>query len=200
MQSKVFIGIVGLVITGFIGLVAVNREASPPVAANQQTVREGMPAPDFSLPSAQGKTVALSDYKGKRNVLIYFHEGLTCDPCLQQMPELEKSLAAYEKLNTALLFVSLDSPKEQQQIVQKYSLQSPALSYLNAKTEQDYNLLPYSMGMGRRAGHTFVLVGVDGKILWRKEYWPSVGMSVPGGKMFVPASEIETAVKKVLGA
>lgn len=39
-------------------------------------LKVGDKAPDFSLPSADGKTVSLSDYVGKQPVLLYFHMAL----------------------------------------------------------------------------------------------------------------------------
>ena len=38
-------------------------------------VSEGDPAPAFSLPSASGGNVALSDFAGKKPVLLYFSMG-----------------------------------------------------------------------------------------------------------------------------
>lgn len=159
----------------------------------------GMMAPDFSLPATDGSTVTLSGFRGKQNVLLYFSEGLTCDPCMQQMPELDKHMPAFAKLNVKVLYITMDSVSDSREAMSRYGIKTPILSYLNAHTERDYNLTPYSMGMGRRAGHTFILVDKTGKILWRKEYWPGVGMDVPGGTMFVKGQEIVNQVTKALG-
>lgn len=37
-----------------------------------ENLKTGSPAPDFSLKSANGKTVSPKDYKGKKNILIAF--------------------------------------------------------------------------------------------------------------------------------
>jgi len=39
----------------------------------QESLRVGDVAPDFSLPAANGETVALADFIGKQPVLLYFH-------------------------------------------------------------------------------------------------------------------------------
>lgn len=44
-----------------------------PLAVPGQAAAVGQPAPDFSLPAADGSTVKLSDYRGKRVVLEWFN-------------------------------------------------------------------------------------------------------------------------------
>jgi hypothetical protein len=43
--------------------------------ATDGPLSEGDRAPDFTLPSASGETVALSDFAGKKPVLLYFSMG-----------------------------------------------------------------------------------------------------------------------------
>lgn len=156
-------------------------------------------APEFALPSTAGGTITLSEFREKKHVLLYFHEGLSCDPCMDQIPELEKYLGDLEKMDVVLFSLAFDSIDQLREAAPRYNIQGPILSYQDARTEADYDLLRFSMGMGRRAGHTFILVGKDGKILWRKDYWPGRGHMVRGGRMFVEGSEILTEVEKALG-
>lgn len=41
--------------------------------AGSPVLEVGSPAPDFSLPTADGGTVSLADYTGKQPILLYFH-------------------------------------------------------------------------------------------------------------------------------
>lgn len=184
-----------IVFVGWWGVAKMNQDKAAMVAKSSQDAL----APDFTLPSTTGGTITLSDYRGKKNVLIYFNEGLSCQPCWEQIPDLEKFLSEFEKMDVAILNVSLDPVDKWRDTIDQYKITTPVLSYQDSNTEQVYNLLPYSMAMGRRAGHTFVLVGKDGTIKWRRDYWPGYGMMVAGGVMSVDSKYIVQAVKEHLG-
>ena len=36
-------------------------------------VQEGQPAPDFTLPSTTGEPVSLSQFRGNKNVVLFFY-------------------------------------------------------------------------------------------------------------------------------
>jgi peroxiredoxin Q/BCP len=43
------------------------------VEALAPAVQEGQPAPDFTLPSTTGELVSLSQYRGKKNIVLFFY-------------------------------------------------------------------------------------------------------------------------------
>jgi cytochrome oxidase Cu insertion factor (SCO1/SenC/PrrC family) len=51
--------------------VAAFSQAAP--AAPQTTLKVGQPAPDFTLTDTAGKPIKLSDFKGKKNVILAFY-------------------------------------------------------------------------------------------------------------------------------
>lgn len=61
----------GLVV---IGLLALACGAGSPSPA-EKGLRSGSVAPGFSLPSAQGGTVSLGEFRGRKPVLLYFSMG-----------------------------------------------------------------------------------------------------------------------------
>lgn len=199
LKKALKIALILIVLGGVITLIGwqgvrLNKQQVSIVASSSQ----GGFAPDFELPATTGGKIQLSDYRGKKNVLLYFHEGLSCQPCWEQIPELERALPKLEEMNAVLLSIALDSVDQWKDTSDQYRIKTPILSYQDSNTEQTYNLLPYSMGMGRRAGHTFVLVDKNGVIKWRRDYWPSRGHMVAGGTMFVKAKYIVEAVEKAL--
>lgn len=70
----------------------------------------GPKAPDFTLPTLDGKNVSLSDYTGKNVVLIDFWS-TTCDPCLVEMPHLVEMYEKYKAQGFVILAISLDGPE-----------------------------------------------------------------------------------------
>lgn len=178
--------------------------ASKPSVSGAASVKEGMTAPAFSLPSTTGGTISLADYKGKKNVLLYFHEGITCDPCWQQIPAVEQHLKDLDALNVAYLNITVDPLDAIKKRAEPYHITTPILADTTSQISKAYDVERFSMAMpapsgGTRPGHTFILVGIDGKIKWRKDYWDGFGMmNVPDGKMFVDPSEIVSNVKTAL--
>jgi peroxiredoxin len=75
----------------------------------------GASAPDFSLPSTEGRTVHLSDYLGKKVVLIDFWS-TTCDPCMAEMPHLVELYTKHKDQGFVVLAVSLDGPESLAQV------------------------------------------------------------------------------------
>ena len=76
----------------------------------QSAVREGGPAPDFTLPDPNGKNVSLSSFRG-RYVLVDFWASW-CMPCRQENPNVVAAFQKYRDRNFTVLGVSLDRAKE----------------------------------------------------------------------------------------
>jgi cytochrome oxidase Cu insertion factor (SCO1/SenC/PrrC family) len=58
------------------GVLALALVCSLPALANAQKAPQvGQAAPDFTFTDANGKTVSLAEYKGKKNVLVVVNRG-----------------------------------------------------------------------------------------------------------------------------
>ena len=76
-----------------------------PAADTGATPAVGAPAPDFSLTSNEGKTVKLSDFKGKWVVLYFYPKDFTSG-CTMEAHNFQRDLAKYDGLNAAIVGVS----------------------------------------------------------------------------------------------
>jgi peroxiredoxin len=68
----------------------------------------GNPAPDFTLPDADGEFISLSDFRGKNVVLVFYP--LDWSPaCSDQLSLYQAELGEFEKLGAVVIGVSVDS-------------------------------------------------------------------------------------------
>lgn len=94
-------------------------------------------APDFVLKSFDGKTVKLSDYKGK--VVIIDFWATWCPPCRKGIPDLISIQNEYKK-DVVIIGISLDSEKTIKDVpgfVKSYQINYPIV-YGNEKVVTDY--------------------------------------------------------------
>jgi len=74
-----------------------------------KTVQVGQPAPTFTINTADGKAVSLSDYKGKYVLLDFWASW--CQPCRQENPNVVKVYNKYKDRSFDILGISLDTDK-----------------------------------------------------------------------------------------
>lgn len=79
------------------------------MALFKNKLKIGDKAPDFSLPSHLGGKVRLSDYKGRKNVLLAFYPMDWTPICTNQIPSYENELDRFESLDCQVMAVSVDS-------------------------------------------------------------------------------------------
>lgn len=150
----------------------------------------GEQAPPITLTSASGAAWSLQDRRGK-NVLLYFQEGVGCQPCLDQIKAIDSDPSFLKSIGVDELVSITGSPSGQ--IAQKAVdmglkttvLADPGLAFSRAYRANEYGM------MGDAAdGHTFVLVGPDGIIRWRADYG-----GPPNYITFVPLDQLRSDLR-----
>ncbi len=150
----------------------------------------GQAAPAFSLAASTGGKVSLSAYRGK-TVLLFFQEGLTCQPCWTQITDLEKHTAQLRAAGIGqVVSVTSDPITQITQKTRDMGLSTPVLSDPGLAVSQKYHANAYGMMGSSRDGHTFILVGPDGTIRWRADYG-----GPPKYTMFLPTTALLADVK-----
>jgi thiol-disulfide isomerase/thioredoxin len=93
---------------------AVRMAWNPPTGAKPYSeptlLAVGTPAPDFTVTMSDGKTVHLSDFKGKTVVLDFW--ATWCGPCQASMPHLEKVYQQVKDKDVAVLGVCVWDQKD----------------------------------------------------------------------------------------
>jgi peroxiredoxin Q/BCP len=151
----------------------------------------GAPAPDFTLESGTGTQVSLAGFRGK-TVLLYFQEGLTCQPCWDQIRDLEQNKTALTAAGVdQVVSITTDAANLIGRKASDEHLSTPVLSDPTLQVSRAYHANNYGMMGDMRDGHSFILVGPDGTIAWRADYGgaPDYTMFLPTGKILADLSK-----------
>ena len=150
----------------------------------------GQAAPGFTLAASTGGQVSLSAYRGK-TVLLFFQEGLSCQPCWDQITDLQKHAVQLKAAGIGqVISVTSDPVAAITTKVRDMGLTTPVLSDPGLTVSQQYNANSYGMMGTSRDGHSFVLVGPDGVIRWRGDYG-----GPPKYTMFLPTTALLADIK-----
>ncbi len=151
----------------------------------------GEMAPAFSLAASRGQTIDLADYRGQ-TVLLYFQEGLMCQPCWDQITDLERSANKVEGAGVdAMVSITTDPVDLITRKVKDERITTPVLSDPDLAVSREYSTNQYGMMGDSRNGHSFILVGPDGQIQWRADYG-----GAPDYTMYVPVERLLTDLRE----
>jgi len=131
-------------------------------AATRTPPQVGQPAPDFTLPSAEGGSVSLKDYKGKWVVLYFYPKDFTSG-CTLEAHNFERDLAKYQNQSAIILGVSADTARSHKDFCAKEGLNFKLLADPELKAITAYGSAMEYNGMKMAARNTF-LINPEGKI------------------------------------
>lgn len=98
----------------------------------------GALAPDFRLFSADKAEIALSDYRGKQNVLLLFLPLAFTGVCMGELCSLRDDFSQYADSDTAVLAVFPDSIFVLEQVKNQHQVNYPLLSDFNREVAVKY--------------------------------------------------------------
>lgn len=84
-------------------------------------LKVGAKAPDFSLPTGDGKKVSLKDLKGKK-VILYFYPKDNTPGCTKESCSFRDNIRTIEKKGAVVVGVSVDSVASHSKFARKYNL------------------------------------------------------------------------------
>lgn len=136
--------------------------------SDRPALAEGKAAPAFRLPSTAGGDVSLADFKGKKNVVLYFYPKDDTPGCTQEACDFRDSLKLLNKEDTVVLGVSPDSLKAHEKFRDKYKLPFTLLSDESKKMLEKYGVWKEKSLYGRKymgVERTTVLIDKEGRIV-----------------------------------
>jgi len=143
-----------------LALVAVALPGMVGAAGNLPEV--GQTAPDFQLKSNEGKEVSLNDYRGKWVVLYFYPKDFTSG-CTIEARNFQRDLPSYEKANSVILGVSVDTAESHQDFCAKEGLAFKLLADTESKVSDSYGSVMEYQGKKLSARNTFI-IDPEGKV------------------------------------
>ncbi|AUT00528.1 peroxiredoxin [Nostoc sp. CENA543] len=102
------------------------------------SIKVGDAAPDFTLPNQNGSTVSLSDFRGKKSVVLYFYPKDETPGCTAESCAFRDQYEVFQGIGAEVIGVSGDSSESHQRFAAKYNLPFTLLSDKGDKVRKLY--------------------------------------------------------------
>jgi peroxiredoxin Q/BCP len=135
---------------------------------NNKQLTENVIAPDFTLSDLEGNTIKLSDFRGKKNVVVYFYPKDFTTGCTAEATEFTRDYNKFNDANIEIIGVSPDNEESHRSFREKikipYLLASDAQNGISKK----YGVYALKSFMGREymgVNRITFLIDKTGKIV-----------------------------------
>jgi peroxiredoxin Q/BCP len=128
-------------------------------------------APDFALNDEKGNRVRLSDFRGKKPVVLIFYPADETPGCTRQLCAARDDKAVYEKAGVAVFGVNPGKEASHEKFIAKHNLTMPLLVDKGLEVAALYEAV---MGFGplKLVNRTVVTIDKEGKIVFYKRGIP----------------------------
>ena len=146
-------------------------------------IEAGSKAPDFSLPDHDGNQVSLSDYAGRRLMLVFYP--LDFSPvCTDQLSLYQEVLEEIESKGASLAGISVDSSYCHHAFRKQLNLTMPLLADFNPKGEVSRAYGAWIDEVGH-ANRSLVLIDEEGTVRW--SHAAPTPLEIPGANLIFDA-------------
>lgn len=128
--------------------------------------KQGDKAPDFTAKDQNGKTVSLSDFKGK-NVILYFYPKDDTPGCTAEACSFRDNYQSLLGKGFAVIGVSTDDEKSHKKFESKYSLPFPLIADPDKQIVESYGVWVEKNMYGKKymgTARTTFLIDTNGTI------------------------------------
>ena len=127
----------------------------------------GTPAPAFTLPNHEGEMVSLEDFRGSKNVVLYFYPKAMTPGCTVQACGIRDTRSELSERQAVVLGVSPDPIKRLVNFREKQDLNFDLLSDQDHSIAEKYGVWGLKKFMGREymgINRMTFIIGKDGKL------------------------------------
>jgi mycoredoxin-dependent peroxiredoxin len=129
----------------------------------------GAAAPEFSLKDQDQKEVKLSDYKGKKKVVLVFYPLDWSPVCTKEHACFVNDMKQFEQLDAQVLGLSVDSVWSHKAYADKMGIHYPLLADFHPRGAVAAKYGAYLEDKGI-TGRAIYIIDRDGKLAWQKNY------------------------------
>jgi thioredoxin-dependent peroxiredoxin len=101
-------------------------------------VKEGKKAPDFTGKNQEGKSVKLSSFKTKKNIVLYFYPKDMTPGCTTEACDFRDQFKKFK--NTIIIGISADASEQHKKFIDKYNLPFELIADENKKICEKYGV------------------------------------------------------------
>jgi mycoredoxin-dependent peroxiredoxin len=129
----------------------------------------GSPAPEFSLKDQDQKDVNLSDYRGKKRVVLVFYPLDWSPVCTREHACFVNDMKQFEQLDAQVLGLSVDSVWSHKAYADKMGIHYPLLAdfYPRGAVGEKYGVYLADKGI---TGRAIYIIDREGRVAWQKNY------------------------------
>jgi peroxiredoxin Q/BCP len=109
-------------------------------------VQVGQEAPDFALPDANGRMVRLSEFRGRKPVVLYFYPKDDTPGCTKEACTFRDQYADFTDAGAEVIGVSSDDEASHRKFVEKFRLPFTLLADHGGKVRRAYGV-PATLGL-----------------------------------------------------
>jgi thioredoxin-dependent peroxiredoxin len=111
---------------------------------------EGSDAPDFTMRDNHGKTIRLSDLKGKSDVVVYFYPEDFTPGCTAEATEFTRDYKKFRDAGIEIVGISPDDEDSHEKFREKMGIPYPLVADTENKVSKKYGVYGLKSFMGRQ--------------------------------------------------
>ena len=133
------------------------------------SISVGQKAPDFTLQNQDKKDVKLSDFAGKKNVVLVWYPLDWSPTCTNEHACLVNDMKSFETLDAEVIGVSVDSVWSHKAFAEKMGIKYSLLADFHPRGAMSEKYGVYLADKGI-TGRAIAIVNKAGKVAWFKNY------------------------------